>query len=600
MKAPEPAPEWNAHAIDARTAESRGWWKASAVLVVVTAVIGLPLLAGRVLGGHDIVNYLVHAQQTAANLREGLIFPVWSGGYNAGSGSPVLLFFPPLTSYVDALPVLAGLPVVFGVQWLALLAHLLSGVAAYGWLRSQSSGRSALAGAIVYMIAPYRLVDLYLRSALAEHWAFVFPPLILWAAITTALRPPARAALVSLAVVGLLLSNVPLAVLFGLALGAWYLMSADLAGRRAAVAAGVALGFGLAAFFLIPVSQSSSLLNLDLCFGPAVPALLPSSNTLFAAGPSNAGANAVFSWMVLASFGLTFAGWLLLSKAVRATWQARWTILGAVLCIAATVGPAGPIWDATPVLVNLQFPWRVTAILVLITAAVTARLSRLRAWAVVALAVGLTVPFSGWDRTKEPALFLGQEPQARQLPGTVFPDPFTAWEAGSGGWYWRHHNLVELCLVPSSMPRALFREIAGMPERVYDPIRGRPAVFLEHPEVPVRVLEWGQIRRCVELDAPTDGTLMWRTLWFPQMPVTVDGASWPITVDHATGLVILHLPAGRHRVELRWVASPSLRVARLISSVSLAVLVLLLVWGFAARPPKVRKSLTGGVDEPSC
>src|SRR5205807_5151329 len=32
-----------------------------------------------------------------------------------------------------------------------------------------------------YVYAPYRLVDLYVRGALAEHFAFVFFPLVLWA-----------------------------------------------------------------------------------------------------------------------------------------------------------------------------------------------------------------------------------------------------------------------------------------------------------------------------------------------------------------------------------------------------------------------------------
>ena len=568
------------------------------VLAAVTLIIGAPLLSGRVLGGHDIVNYLVHAQQAAANLREGLVFPSWSGGYNAGFGSPVLLFFPPVTSYAGAGAVLAGVPVILGVQWLALLAHLLSGVAAFAWLRSLGGDRAALAGAVVYMVAPNRLVDLYLRSALAEHWAFIWPPLILWAALSASLRPAARAALVSLGVAGLLLSNVPLAVLFGIGLGAWYLVSSDLAGRRTVVAVGAALGFGLAAFFLVPLSQSSALLRLDLCFGPAVPAFLPSSNTLFAGGVLDPGPEAVFSWLVLASFALAAGAWWLLPGAVRATRSARLTLLGAVLCLAATLGPVGPVWDATPVLSNLQFPWRVSAVLVLVAAAVVARLPSRRAWMVVVLTGVLAIPFSGWEKTKEKAAFLGPEPAVRHRPGTTFPDPFTAWEAGSGGWYWRHHNLVELCLVPKALPRALFREIAGAAEGTYDPIRGRPAVLVGQPEAPLRVLEWQQTRRRIEIDAPADGTLMWRTLWFPEMRVRVDGDWRPATVDETTGLVVNPVAAGRHVVELTWVPYPSLRAARLVSAVSLAVLTMLLLWGCVVRSTEVRKGLAGGVDEP--
>ncbi len=88
------------------------------VLVLVMLVVGLPLVGGRVLSGHDIVTYLIYAQQTATNLGEGWVFPAWGGGFNAGYGSPALLFYPPLTSYVNAIPVLMGIPVAVGV-WAA-------------------------------------------------------------------------------------------------------------------------------------------------------------------------------------------------------------------------------------------------------------------------------------------------------------------------------------------------------------------------------------------------------------------------------------------------------------------------------------------------
>ena len=71
-------------------------------LALVAMVVGLPLVAGRVLFGHDIVNYLIIAQQTAENLRQGMVFPAWGGGFNAGFGSPLLLFFPPLTGAIHA------------------------------------------------------------------------------------------------------------------------------------------------------------------------------------------------------------------------------------------------------------------------------------------------------------------------------------------------------------------------------------------------------------------------------------------------------------------------------------------------------------------
>jgi len=41
-------------------------------------------------------------------------------------------------------------------------------------------GWVACVGAIFYMVAPYRLVDMFIRHALAEHCAFIWLPLIVW------------------------------------------------------------------------------------------------------------------------------------------------------------------------------------------------------------------------------------------------------------------------------------------------------------------------------------------------------------------------------------------------------------------------------------
>ncbi len=207
---------------------------AGLLLAVAALVVGMPLFAGQVLGGHDIVVYLINAQQMAENQREGELFPAWAGGFNAGYGSPTLLFFPPLTSYLHATAIHLGIPVIAGVCIWSMVGLFFSGAAMFGWLRSIGSCPSALAGALVYMVAPYRVINLYHRSALAEHWAFVWPPLILWAATTSRMPPAVRVPLVAFSVVALLLSNIPLALLFGVGLATWFVLrpTSEVAGWR--------------------------------------------------------------------------------------------------------------------------------------------------------------------------------------------------------------------------------------------------------------------------------------------------------------------------------------------------------------------------------
>ena len=123
----------------------------------------------------------------------------------------------------------------------------------------------------------------------------------------------------------------------------------------------------------------------------------------------------------------------------------------------------------------------------------------------------------------------------------------------------------------------MFGEFTGSPHPSFDDIRGRAAVFVEDPTTPIRVLEWGQTHRSIEISSPVQGTLMWRVLAFPDMRVRVDGMESPIAVDHTTGLVTHVLPAGSHVVEWRWRPFPVLRWARGVSLVSLVVSAALLL-----------------------
>ena len=188
----------------------------AAVVLLAALVAGLPLLAGRILGGHDVATYLMYAPEVAGLLREGTFLPAWAADLNAGFGGPGLLFYPPLVNLPHALLLLAGLPPAVGTGLVAVAVLAASGLAVLAWMRSSGLAEGALAAALVYVVSPYRLVDLYERTALSEHLAFLFPPLVLAAlAASRPASPLRRTALVALAVAGLLLSNLPAAVLMG-------------------------------------------------------------------------------------------------------------------------------------------------------------------------------------------------------------------------------------------------------------------------------------------------------------------------------------------------------------------------------------------------
>ena len=67
------------------------------------------------------------------------------------------------------------------IRWSYGLSFVLSAWAMYGWAKRLLEDRAALVAAVVYTYLPYHLAVVYMRGGLAEAWAFVAFPLVLWA-----------------------------------------------------------------------------------------------------------------------------------------------------------------------------------------------------------------------------------------------------------------------------------------------------------------------------------------------------------------------------------------------------------------------------------
>jgi hypothetical protein len=553
----------------------------------VTAVLltGAPILSGRELGGHDIGAYLVYAQQTAANLRGGILLPAWASDLNGGFGGPGLIFYPPLVNTVHALLPLAGLSLATGLGGLALVASLLSGLALSGWLRAAGFGPGSLWAAVLYVVAPYRVIDLYERGALAEHWAFVFAPLILWIAVEKRLSPRRRVALGSLLVAALALTNLPLLVLFGLAIGPLILLLPSTRGAIRPLLLAAPLGLALAAFSLAPQALASRWLRVELWFGEnAAGAFRPSTNTLFNRAAMDADFNERVSTALVGTVLLGLAAFVLASPEQRRRAE-TWAWLS-VLCVAfvATLGPFGVVWDGAPVLSRLQFPWRVAAPMTLVASALVAQLTGRRAAVLAILGAVLAAPHVGAGTAQS----LPSHPSpGTGLKGRTFPDPAAVHEAEADegnraqrGLWW------DYWYVPRTAPQAFFVEMIGRRSPELDPIRARSAVLSTAPATPVSVVQWDRLDKEVSLVAPRPGVLVWHVLGFPGMSVSVDGRPVPLILDRATGLVAVRVPAGPHVASWRWRPFPPLGAFRWLSG--FALLWVLMLLGLPAAAPWVQ------------
>ena len=154
---------------------------------VVTALIALALLASYPL----FTDFLTVGMDQEFHLRriEGLFGALQSGQWPAristehfgGKGYATGVMYPELFLYFPAALRLAGASLLFSWKALLFAVNLGTAFSAYFCGRRLLGSRAAgMAAAIVYLLSPYRLCDLYIRAALGEALAMAFLPLLLY------------------------------------------------------------------------------------------------------------------------------------------------------------------------------------------------------------------------------------------------------------------------------------------------------------------------------------------------------------------------------------------------------------------------------------
>lgn len=280
----------------------------------------------------------VWSDQFTAELARGNLYPRWFPLANGGAGSPTFYFYPPLAFYVSGLLGLIGLPTYASVIGCFAVGLVASGYAMLAWLKN---ARYPLIGALVFMAAPYHLLDFYGRGAQAEFLAISLIPLV---ALGLRRVEGSRPTLLSFAYAGLILTHLPLALLTSLFFIApyciWY-------GRPWRYALPLALGIAMAAIYLIPALALDHYRHSEILW--ADPRFQPKNWSLIfpREGPLRAMRN-VFATTLIASLLPTGVLWFAGQR--RAAGYAA-----SISLVAAGIVPA--LW-ALPILRDVQFPFR--------------------------------------------------------------------------------------------------------------------------------------------------------------------------------------------------------------------------------------------------
>jgi hypothetical protein len=150
--------------------------------IATLAILALfPLARAGIANSDDILPTIYRVFSLDAGWRSGVFYPRLSAELAYAYGVPLFQFYAPLASYVAELFHLLGLGFIDAIKATYLLGLILAGMGMYLCaMRMFGSRPGALLAAVAYMYAPYQLVDIYVRGAMAEAFALALLPWLLW------------------------------------------------------------------------------------------------------------------------------------------------------------------------------------------------------------------------------------------------------------------------------------------------------------------------------------------------------------------------------------------------------------------------------------
>ncbi len=548
------------------------WLLPLGVFLLLSVIIVSPFFWLGTASGHDFEFHAANWLDVAYQWKQGVLYPRWTSWTNHGFGEPRYIFYPPCSWILGAALTLLlpgqAVPIVFIV-----LVQTFAGLSAYLLLRNLSSRRAAILAAAFYAINPNALLMIYMRSDFAEQLACAFFPLVLLGALRLCNFlegfPPTRSpiALFAIPFAAVWLSNAPAGVIASYSMALLMASGAFLERSWRPLlrgAAGIALGFGLASFYLLPAAYEQRWVNISQALASG---LLPYQNFVFT--EINDPEHTWFNWIasicaisLILLLGLAALASRRFAGPARSVRNRRTSIALLLVGAAATLltlHPTLPLWAYLPKLRFVQFPWRwMSMIALMATYFLAFAMQRRRGWLWFAVLLALSLPLAHfqvnntwWDEDEMPTLHDAID-AGQGFDGTDEYDPL-----GDD-----HLDLPQDAPLAKVLP-------------------GDPDDDSSTPKAQLQIRHWSPEHKEIQVDSPTAARVALRLLSYPAWRAQLNGK--PISPDRLDNLdeMIIAVEPGASTIRVDFMRTADRKLGNALSA-ACALLTLVLLW-FARR-----------------
>ena len=178
------------------------------LITVVTIIICIPLFNKNLnIYRDDGIQHICRLIGTEQTIKEKQFLPMIMSNFCNNFGYSWNIFYSPLTAYAPLIFRIFSFSYTNCLKIFIFIVNLLSGFAMYKFMFKVTKNKNiSTFAAILYVIAPYRLTDIYLRTAIAELTSFVFVPII-FNGLYTIINKEEKSYLLSWGILGLILTH---------------------------------------------------------------------------------------------------------------------------------------------------------------------------------------------------------------------------------------------------------------------------------------------------------------------------------------------------------------------------------------------------------
>lgn len=535
----------------------------------------------------DVLIYPSLAWQFSEALKEGIIYPRWLPLNFQGYGSPTFILYPPLAYYLTALLYTFTGSIVLAMNYLKWLTVFLNGVGMFYLLREFRPARVSLWGAIFYVTLPFNVAVMYIFGSFAATVSCAwFSPILLFIHRYFTRKEFRYLLYAGGCFGGLILTHLVTAYMFAFIMVAFVVFlcfPGKIRQGAGAIFTVLSVGSALSAAYLLPVILEKKYLNLDQFLGNEQGLvysnlfLLPKMTDKLPAGyfwPVYY-ETIVFHVLYLAIVAVTFT--LLSSNARQSegcTEARAFTkfFLG-VVCAAILLmtGFSSYVWETVPFFKYILFP---------------SRWIHIATFAVAFLAVS---PLSRTNSSSKAGWPWGSFLILALFAFNIAMDYYYVTRAPI---YDRQELLPGrgVDCTPEHLPNnATFDGFAGE----------NPAekALIAHGSGQVTIETWKSAERVLKVDSGVYSTVRTRTFNFPGWTAYLDGRRTGLRSEEGSGAMLVDVPPGVHQLRLVFEDTPARSAGKIISAVSLA-LVMMAVMADRLLSGRRRWASAAGVRDP--